>query len=115
MEAPPVWFARPPAPVRQTADSRYRRASYVAAGRCENATFLLNKKTGRYYKLDDVGTELWTLLRNPVGVDMQEIVHELSAIYEVAPQEIAEDVTALISKLIGYEVIDISSAPGRPC
>jgi hypothetical protein len=102
-----VWFARLSAHVLPTADRRYRRATYVAAGRCENATFLLNKKTGRYYKLDDVGTELWTLLCDPSGVDMHEILRELSAIYEVAPQDIAADVTALITTLIGYDVIDI--------
>jgi hypothetical protein len=108
-----VWFGRTAARASQSADHRYRRARYVSTGRWENDTFLLNKKTGQYYKLDDVGTELWALLTNPTGLDMQGIVRELSAVYEVAPQEIAADVSALVTKLISYDVIEINSGTGR--
>jgi hypothetical protein len=111
-----VWFARSPARTPPTADIQYRAARYVASGRVEDATFLLNKKTGRYYKLDDVGTELWVLLqRNPCGVDMQAILRELSVVYEVPPQTIAADIGTVINTLIGYDVLDIRSGTGRPC
>ena len=101
-----MWFARPPARASQIDGRRYCTARFVAAGRCENATFLLNKKTGRYYKLDDVGTELWTLLRNSVGMPVPEIVRELGAIYDVSPDDIATDVSALVTTLLSYQVIE---------
>lgn len=103
-----MWFTRSLAPATPGADRRYRKARYVSAGRCENATFLLNKKTGRYYKLDDTGSELWTLLGNPTGVDRQEILRGLGALYDVAPPELAADVDSLIATLVGYDVIEIS-------
>lgn len=93
------------------AEPRYRTAQNVAAGTCNDATFLLNKKTGRYYRLDDVGGELWALLRRSpaAGLTAREILQELSAIYEVASQDICEDVSALITTLIQYAVVDIDS------
>jgi Coenzyme PQQ synthesis protein D (PqqD) len=110
-----VWFARPLAPPSPTANACYRTAPYVAAGRCENATFLLNKKTGRYFKLDDVGSELWALLRQSPGLDRQQILQSLSQIYEMEEQSIAADVTALITRLVGDDVIEVDSEMPQPC
>jgi hypothetical protein len=97
----------------EMAEPRYRAAQCVAAGRCNDATFLLNKKTGRYYKLDDVGGELWALLRRSPCLNALEIVHALSTVYDVAPPDITKDVTALIDTLVDYAVIDIESATRR--
>jgi hypothetical protein len=79
---------------------------YVAAGRCDGTTFLLNKRTGRYYKLDDVSSELWTLLRRPL--DMEDILRALGTIYDVPPQVLAEDVEGLVTILLDYDVIEMS-------
>jgi hypothetical protein len=96
------------------AEPQYRAANRVAAGYCNDSTFLLNKRTGRYYRLDDVGGELWALLRRSPSLTAREIVQELSTIYEVAPQDIAGDVAQLIATLVGYAVIELESMPRRP-
>jgi hypothetical protein len=109
-----VWFARgfPRAPAADA--PRYRAARDVVAGQCNDCTFLLNKKTGRYYRLDDVGGEVWALLRRSPGLNAQEITREMSVYYEVAPHTLAEDVNALIATLVGYAVIDADPTVSRP-
>ena len=105
-----MWLARRLSDVPAVAEPRYRSAPNVATGYCNEATFLLNKKTGRYYRLDDVGTELWTLLRRSPSLSVREIVRQLSEVYEVAPEGIATDVATLIATLINYAVIEVDSA-----
>ena len=85
-------------------EARYRAAPYVLAGLCVDETFLLNKKTGKYYKLDDVGTEVWTLLRRPIRVN--EILDALSAIYELPSDTLKDDLSDLLMQLVDYHMIE---------
>jgi hypothetical protein len=108
-----VWLGRGWSRASKEDEPRYRAARDVAAGNCNDCTFLLNKKTGRYYRLDDVGSEVWALLRRSQGLNAQEIVREMSTVYEVAPHEIAEDVNALIVTLVGYAVVHTDATARR--
>jgi hypothetical protein len=99
-----VWLARKRPVASAMAEPRYHAVPAVAAGQCNDATYLLNKGTGRYYRLDEVGGELWTLLRRS---------HELSVVYETPPQDIVGDVSALIDTLMTYGVIDVDSTSRR--
>jgi hypothetical protein len=85
------------------AERRYQRVTHVLGGRRGDDTFLLNKKTGKYYRLDDVGSELWVLLSRPLA--MPDILRELGAIYDSPPRALAEDVSTLVSTLLAYDVI----------
>jgi hypothetical protein len=98
-----VWFSRPRTPVSPIAERRYRKVHYVLAGRRGEETFLLNKKTGKYYRLNDVGSELWAILQRPLA--MPEILDELGMIYEMPPQALTDDVSKLVTTLLGYDVI----------
>jgi Transglutaminase-like superfamily/Coenzyme PQQ synthesis protein D (PqqD) len=92
----------------RTNTSRYHIVRHVSFGRRADETFLLNRKTGKYYKLDDVGSELWTLLRQPI--DMPAILRELSAIYEMPPEALDADVTRVIDALVHYGMIEVAAA-----
>jgi hypothetical protein len=98
-----VWFSHPRRPASPIHNQRYHTAPYVLAGRRGDNTFLLNKKTGKYYRLDDVGSELWTILRRPLS--MPDLLAELSMIYEMPPQALADDVSTLVATLLSYDVI----------
>lgn len=94
-------------------ERRYHAAENVASGQCNDATYLLNKAAGRYYRLDDVGSEVWALLCRSPGLNAREIVQELSVVYDMPPQDIADDVSALIDTLTTYGVIASDSTMGR--
>lgn len=98
--------------VTRKGECKYRAARYVAAGRCADETFLLNKLTGKYYKLDDVGSEVWAMLGAPLR--LTEILGELSCIYEVPSENLVNDVTSLLTTLIGYRVVEVVSLNATP-
>jgi hypothetical protein len=77
----------------------------VLSGCFEDETFLLSLATGRYYKLDDVGTEVWRLLRQPKA--FPDIVSDLEQVYDIAPSTLAAGVADLMNRLLGYKVIEV--------
>jgi hypothetical protein len=101
-----VWLARSRTDAQRPIDRHYRKAKHVLACRCSEATFMLNTRSGRYYKLDDVGSELWALLVEPLS--MGRILQELSAVYDVSSDDLRADVGRLITTLLSYEVVDVS-------
>lgn len=98
-----MWLSRSRRSKSPTTEHRYQAAPYVLAGRRGDETYLLNKHAGKYYRLDDVSSELWAMLHQPLA--MPDILQKLGAIYEMPPRELADDVSTLITTLLGYGVI----------
>lgn len=64
-----------------------------------------NVKTGDMYEFNDVGSDLFLLIKDNVPVDrMMEI---LTQEYEVSSDEIMEDVTAFINRFIELGIINV--------
>jgi hypothetical protein len=103
-----VFFTRHTPIISPTDGRRYRAAPGILSGQFEEETFLLNRNTGRYYKLDDVGGAMWSLLRRPLSVP--EIVGALCQDYDVNPSELATGVTDLLTALVDYKVVEISDS-----
>jgi hypothetical protein len=103
-----VFFVQRPLAVSPTDAQRYRAVPGVLSGRFEDETFLLSLTTGQYYKLDDVGTELWQLLHEPKA--FPDILSDLEHVYDIAPSTLAGDVADLMTRLLGYKVIEVISS-----
>lgn len=100
-----MWFVRP-SPRRDfyPSDRRFHVAPHVASARCADETFVLNKKTGRYYKLDDVSTELWPLLRDTVS--LHDLLVTLGDTYDMPPESLTGDIVALLRRLVEYGIVE---------
>ena len=57
---------------------------------------ILDPETGTYYGLDDVGTQIWSLLENPRTA--REVCDRLEAEYDVERAALEEDVLRLFRK-----------------
>ena len=87
------------------ANGRLQIADRLAAGHRAGEVVVLNKKTGRYYKLDDISADLWPLLQQPVS--LAEMLPTLSALYEMPSSALVDDITNLLQRLVEYGIVEI--------
>ena len=77
----------------------------VAFGFVEQEAVLLNKRTNQYYRLDEVGARLWSLLRD--GKSPRESHQVLLEEYEVDPIQLEQDLLELVDDLIKHGLLEI--------
>jgi hypothetical protein len=66
---------------------------------------ILNVKSGIYYGLDPVGARIWTLMQQPREV--LEIQNTITDEYDVAPDQCARDLMALLENLLAEGLIEV--------
>ena len=71
---------------------------------------ILNIKSGVYYGLDPVGARIWNLMQEPRKV--LEIQDAITSEYDVEPERCAEDLMALLERLLAEGLIEIKDASG---
>ncbi len=59
--------------------------------------FLLNTQTNKYYGLEEIGTRLWALLTD--GKSLQDAYQIILSEYEVAPDQLEQDILKLLEDL----------------
>ena len=86
------------------------RTGEILVNRMGEETVMLDVEQGRYFGLDDLGTDIWTRLAAPIQVG--ELCAGLSAVYAVDEATCLRDVTALLGQL--REAGLLAVLPGRP-
>ena len=71
-------------------------------------TVMLNLADGVYYGLDQVGTRVWDLIRQPVTVGY--LRDTLVSEYDVDPQRCERDLRALLGELVAKGLVRIAVA-----
>ena len=66
---------------------------------------LLNLSNNHYYALDEVGARLWGLLSE--GKRLREIYQTLLDEYEVAPEQLEQDILELLNDLMENGLVGI--------
>ena len=69
---------------------------------------MLNLRDGTYYGLDEVGSEIWRLVQQPIRVS--EICDAILDAYEVDPERCGEDVIRLLGELMQRGLIELRTA-----
>ena len=70
---------------------------------------ILNIKNGVYYGLDPVGARIWSLVQEPRMVG--EIQRTITGEYDVEPERCAQDLSALLEKLLAEGLIEVRDGP----
>lgn len=83
----------------------YKKNNKVEYKYLEEETFILliEKESGHFYKLDEVGTNVWKLLNGRRSVD--KIVDVLLKEYDVTKTILKKDVTNFITKGLKIKII----------
>lgn len=84
--------------------TRYRAAPDALAATLSDGAVLLNLRTKRYYSLNETGTRIWQLLLE--GRTEDEIVHTLTAEYEVEAAVARDETRAVIASLRDSALIE---------
>lgn len=66
---------------------------------------ILETGSGRYFGLNEVGTRMWLLLQSHGEVGAA--YRQLSAEYQVAPQELLQDLEDFVATLASRQLIEI--------
>jgi hypothetical protein len=91
-------------------DRRLMIATDVRSRRIADETVILRLDTEQYFGLNGVGSRLWELLGH--GTDVDRAVSMLADEYEVEPALVRTDVLALLSNLMGSELVVAAPEPG---
>jgi hypothetical protein len=91
-------------------DRRLMIATDIRSRRIADETVILRLDTEQYFGLSGVGSRLWELLGN--GTDVDHAVDMLADEYEVDPALVRTDVLALLSSLMGSELVVAAPDPG---
>lgn len=66
---------------------------------------MMDLDNGRYYGLDDIGSEIWRRLETPRGFG--ELVDDLAADYDADRAVIAEDVSKLLAVMAEHKIVTL--------
>jgi hypothetical protein len=69
-------------------------------------TVVLSLPSGSYYRLDDVGTRVWSLLREPRSVE--EIARTLASEYDVSVEAAESDVIQFLEQLAAEGLVTVA-------
>ena len=70
---------------------------------------ILNLKSGLYFGLDLLGTQVWKLLQKPLRV--AEIQETVLREYEVEPEQCERDLKTLLENLFNEGLIEVREGP----
>lgn len=76
---------------------KYRRNKEIVFSNIEGEIAILNVSSGKYFGLNDIGSDIWGVLKQPKILD--EIVQELQLIYEVDLSQCHSDIKNYIQEL----------------
>jgi hypothetical protein len=74
----------------------------------DNEAVLLNKATGKYFTLDEVGTRIWKLIAQ--HGQLQPVYQAMLDEYNVEPQQLEQDMLALVDNLRSSGLLQIDVA-----
>lgn len=88
-----------------SAESEIVRNTGIIFTKVGDETVLMSVQTGKYYGLDDIGTDVWSRLEAPIRIGA--LCAALAGAYDGAPEDISRDVLALLDKLVDNGLIEV--------
>jgi hypothetical protein len=82
--------------------------AHVIFRELQGEAVVLNLENERYYGLDDIGTRIWSLLAQ--STTLNDVYETLLGEYDVDPDSLHRDITALIEQLQEQDLVILSDA-----
>ena len=79
---------------------------HVMSRQVGDEAVILDLSSGTYFGLDPIGARVWQLLAD--GANLQQVVTTLLADYEVAQEQLQQDVQALVDDLVTRGLVHVS-------
>jgi hypothetical protein len=79
------------------------RSPNVLTAEVDGEVLMLSIERGRYFCLNDVGSDIWRQLDAPCS--FAELIDRLTADYDATRATIAEDVQALLSRMVAEDIV----------
>lgn len=80
-----------------TPDSTISRTHEILFDKVGDEIVMLNLDKGRYHALDEIGSEIWEMIAEPVLV--ADLISALLVKFEVSPEDCQRDVLAYLADL----------------
>jgi hypothetical protein len=85
---------------------RVSAPSGVLVQELDGESVFLNINSERYFGLDEVGTRMWQVLTTAESI--QRACETLQEEFDVAPEQLRQDLLALIDKLVEHGLVEVS-------
>lgn len=82
------------------------RSPSVLTAEVDGEVLIMSIERGCYFSLNDVGYDIWRRLDTPCS--FAQLIDSLAADYDAAKATIAEDVQALLSRMIAEDIIRVA-------
>ena len=92
--------------MRVTDSTVISRSSSVLTAEVDGEIVMMSIERGRYFGLDDIGSDIWKRLDPPCA--FADLIDRLVVEYEADRATIAEDVRALLSRMVEHDVVRLS-------
>ncbi|HEY0836221.1 MAG TPA: PqqD family protein [Azospirillum sp.] len=86
--------------------ARVHRVANVLSAEVDGEAVLMSIEKGFYFGLDDIGSDVWRRLEEPVGV--AALAAALAEDYDGDPAVIEHDVLALLSDMAANGLVELS-------
>ena len=88
-------------------ENRARIPEDVLLSELDGESVLLNLKTETYFGLDEVGTRMWAAVTSAESI--QAAYDTLTEEYDVEPERLREDLSAILDKLVEHGLLELGS------
>lgn len=72
----------------------------------DGETVIMNIKTGNYFGLNDISTDIWKYMDKPIA--FKDLISKIMSEYKVDKKTCENDTTALLFQLVKFKVITMS-------
>lgn len=87
-----------------TLEARWRISDQAIANAVADETVILHLGNGTYYGLDSIGARMWEAIK--AGEPPVAICEAVLAQYDVDPQQLADDLRALLADLVSNSLLE---------
>ena len=83
----------------------YKASSKYLYSEIDSEAVILDVDSGTYFGLNEVSNRIWQLLQTPT--DSEQLIAQILEEYEVAPEEVREDVQSLLNDMSNAGLVEV--------
>lgn len=83
-----------------------RRAEDMVCADLNDMTVMMSIENGNYYGLDDIATEIWSIIEEPIRVT--DLIDKLVEQFETTAEECEKDVISFLTELQEQNLIKVN-------